>query len=64
MMAICGGAVIPPLMGWVTDISSNVMGMSILLVCMSILLLVSIYALRMDGKNPDGRNQAKKAFEK
>jgi len=53
MMAICGGAVIPPLMGWVTDISNNVLGMAILLVCMSLLLLVSIYALRKDRKNPD-----------
>jgi fucose permease len=48
MMAICGGAVIPPLMGWVTDISNNVLGMAILLACMSYLLIVSIYALRKD----------------
>jgi FHS family L-fucose permease-like MFS transporter len=53
MMSICGGAVIPPLMGWVTDISSNVFGMAVLLGCMIYLLFVSLYALRVDRKTPD-----------
>ena len=48
MMAICGGAVIPLLMGWITDISSNVFGMAVLLICMIFLLFVSLYAIRED----------------
>jgi fucose permease len=34
MMAISGGAVIPLLVGWISDISSMVFGMSVLLACM------------------------------
>jgi FHS family L-fucose permease-like MFS transporter len=50
MMAICGGAVIPLLMGWITDISSNEYGMAVLLICMIFLLFVSLYAIRVDRK--------------
>lgn len=50
MMAICGGAVIPLLMGWITDISSNVYGMAVLLICMIFLLFVALYAIRVDRK--------------
>lgn len=47
MMAICGGAVIPLLVGWVSDVSGNmVFGMSILVLCMVYLLSVSIYSLK------------------
>ncbi|MCF8224190.1 MAG: MFS transporter [Bacteroidales bacterium] len=46
MMAISGGAVIPLLMGWVTDISTNLFGMSVLLACMIYLLAASVYAAR------------------
>jgi MFS transporter, FHS family, L-fucose permease len=46
MMAISGGAVIPLLVGWVSDISSVSMGMSILIVCMIYLLAVSVYSLK------------------
>ncbi len=46
MMAICGGAVIPLLIGWVSDISSVAAGMSVLVVCMIYLFLVSLYALK------------------
>jgi fucose permease len=46
MMAISGGAVIPFLVGWVSDISSMTLGMSILIVCMVYLLSVSIYSLK------------------
>ena len=48
MMAICGGAVIPLLMGWVTDISNNAAGMAVLLVCMFFLFFVSLYALKVE----------------
>lgn len=44
MMAISGGAVIPLLIGWVSDISSIALGMSILVACMIYLLSVSIYS--------------------
>lgn len=46
MMAISGGAIIPFLVGWVSDISSMTLGMSILIVCMVYLLSVSIYSLK------------------
>ncbi len=46
MMAISGGAVIPLLMGWLTDISSNLIGMAVLLVCMFFLLTAAVYAIR------------------
>jgi fucose permease len=46
MMAISGGAVIPLLIGWVSDISSINIGMSILVLCMIYLLSVSLYCLR------------------
>lgn len=46
MMAICGGAVIPLLMGWVSDMSGPAMGMSVLIVCMVILAGIALYSLK------------------
>lgn len=46
MMAICGGAVIPLLMGWVSDLSGPAAGMSVLIVCMAILASIALYTLR------------------
>jgi fucose permease len=46
MMAISGGAVIPLLIGFVSDISNVALGMSILIVCMIYLLIVSVYSLK------------------
>jgi fucose permease len=46
MMAISGGAVIPLLIGWVSDLSTVAVGMSILIVCMIYLLSVSLYNLK------------------
>ncbi|MFH1296186.1 MAG: MFS transporter [Bacteroidota bacterium] len=46
MMAICGGAVIPLLMGWVTDLSSAAAGIWVLIGCMVYLLGVALYAVR------------------
>jgi MFS transporter, FHS family, L-fucose permease len=46
MMAISGGAVIPLLIGWVSDLSNVAIGMSILIICMIYLLSVSIYSLK------------------
>ncbi|MFC2102777.1 sugar MFS transporter [Bacteroidota bacterium] len=46
MMAICGGAVIPLLMGWVTDMSGTIAGMAVLIACMVFLLGVAIYSMR------------------
>jgi len=46
MMAISGGAVIPLLIGWVSDISSVSIGMSILVVCMVYLFSVAVYNLK------------------
>lgn len=44
MMAISGGAVIPLLIGWVSDLSNVAIGMSILVACMLYLLVVSFYS--------------------
>jgi MFS transporter, FHS family, L-fucose permease len=46
MMAISGGAVIPIMIGWISDMSSMVIGMSILVICMIYLLSVSVYCLK------------------
>jgi fucose permease len=46
MMAICGGAVIPLLIGWISDYSNAAIGMSILIACMIYLLAVSLYCLK------------------
>lgn len=48
MMAICGGAIIPPLMGWITFVANHVLGMAVLLFCMFYLLAVSFYALKQN----------------
>jgi FHS family L-fucose permease-like MFS transporter len=46
MMAISGGAVIPLLIGWVSDLSNVAIGMSILILCMIYLWTVSVYCLK------------------
>lgn len=46
MMAISGGAVIPLLVGWVSDISNISLAMIILIACMIYLWAVSIYCLK------------------
>jgi MFS transporter, FHS family, L-fucose permease len=46
MMAICGGAVIPLVMGWVSDLSSIAMGMSVLVICMIVLFGISLYTVK------------------
>ena len=43
IMAVSGGAVIPLLIGWVSDISNIAIGMSVLILCMIYLLSVSVY---------------------
>ncbi len=46
MMAISGGAVIPLLVGWVSDKSNMAIGMTILLAGMVYLFAVSFYCLK------------------
>jgi FHS family L-fucose permease-like MFS transporter len=46
IMAVSGGAFIPLLIGWISDLSNIVIGMSVLLVCLIYLLSVSLYCLR------------------
>lgn len=46
MMAISGGAVIPLLVGWVSDISNIALGMTLLIACMIYLWAVSVYCLK------------------
>jgi MFS transporter, FHS family, L-fucose permease len=47
MMAISGGAVIPLMIGWLSDLSSIVLGMSLLVLCMIYLCAVSVYCIRI-----------------
>jgi FHS family L-fucose permease-like MFS transporter len=46
MMAISGGAVIPFLVGWISDLSNVAFGMTVLIACMIYLWAVSIYCLK------------------
>ncbi|MEI6889932.1 MAG: MFS transporter [Bacteroidales bacterium] len=46
MSAISGGAVIPLLMGWVSDISSVAAGIYVLIACMLYLFGVGVYSLK------------------
>jgi fucose permease len=46
MMAISGGAVIPLLVGWISDLSTIAWGMTILIACMVYLWAVSVYCLK------------------
>lgn len=46
IMAIFGGAVIPLLVGWISDISSIQTGMIVLVACMVYLWAVSLYCLK------------------
>ncbi|MGB4292924.1 MAG: MFS transporter [Bacteroidales bacterium] len=46
IMAVSGGAPIPFLIGWISDLSSIVLGMSVLIVCLVYILAVSVYNLR------------------
>lgn len=46
IMAVSGGAVIPLLIGWISDLSNIALGMSVLLVCLVYLISVSVYCLK------------------
>jgi FHS family L-fucose permease-like MFS transporter len=46
IMAISGGAVIPFIIGLISDISNVALGMSVMVLCMVYLLAVSIYSLK------------------
>lgn len=46
IMAVSGGAFIPLLIGWISDMSNILFGMSVLLVCLIYLLSVSLYCLK------------------
>lgn len=45
IMAVSGGAPIPFLIGWISDMSNIVFGMSVLIVCLVYILAVSVYNL-------------------
>lgn len=50
MMAISGGAIIPPVMGWVSDKMGVTPGMGVLIICAAYLLVVSFICLGKDKK--------------
>ena len=46
MSAISGGAVIPLVMGWVSDLSTVAAGIYVLILCMLYLFGVGVYSLK------------------
>ena len=46
IMAVSGGAFIPLLVGWISDMSNIAIGMSVLVACMVYLISVSVYTLK------------------
>ena len=46
IMSVSGGALIPLLAGWLTDIMSVIAGVSVLIICMLYILAVSFYCLK------------------
>jgi MFS transporter, FHS family, L-fucose permease len=46
IMAVSGGAIIPPIIGWISDKSSITVGMIVLVVSMAYLWAVSMYCLK------------------
>ncbi len=46
IMAVSGGALIPPIVGWVSDLSNVTIAMYIFLICAGYLLFLSVYALK------------------
>lgn len=47
IMAVCGGAVLPLLMGWITDLTGNVTSaMMVLVVAISYILIVSLFSAK------------------
>jgi len=46
IMAVSGGAVIPLLVGWISDLSNIAVGMSLLVACLVYLFAVSLYMLK------------------
>jgi fucose permease len=46
MMAIVGGAVIPLVMGWMSEVAGVTAGIWVLVLCMIYLIGVAVYSLR------------------
>ncbi len=46
IMAVAGGAPIPFLIGWISDISNIVLGMSVLILCLGYIMVVAFYNLK------------------
>lgn len=46
IMAVSGGAFIPLLIGWISDMSNIATGMAVLIICLAYLLSVSVYCLK------------------
>lgn len=46
IMAVSGGALIPPMVGWVSDIFDITMAVYIFVICAAYLLFLSVYALK------------------
>jgi len=49
MMAICGGAIIPLLTGWFTDLAGITIGMFVLVACAAYILIAALAAMRVKG---------------
>ena len=46
IMAVSGGAVLPPLMGWIADITTVTGSIMVLVISICFILLVSLYVFR------------------
>jgi FHS family L-fucose permease-like MFS transporter len=49
IMAVSGGAFIPPIVGKIADISSLTLGMYVFVACAAYLVFVSVYAYKKHG---------------
>jgi len=47
-MAVSGGALIPPLVGWVSDLFDVTVAVYIFVICAVYLLFLSVYALKKE----------------
>lgn len=51
MMAICGGAVIPPIMGWIGDTAGITWSFGVLIASFALILLISLsYKIKLKTK--------------
>ena len=48
IMSVCGGGIIPPIVGWLTDVSSLMIAMALLGLCLVYVIVLSLYIIRTE----------------